>query len=513
MTINLREIRKRKAELQRKIDKENIADLEYEPLDDAGNIVPTDPRTFYKLLGPLFHPRLKTPVTDYAPYQWKGWEIALVHDLLCVKTNKCGFSTTMLDALIQNSLLKKNAGYEKLIIAQSAKFAREHLYTIRKRLIDSPLHNFLIQEPRDYLLADETTKVTELYIHNPYKPSHPTRIISTGASAGAVVSWKMVDFVLMSDITKSQTDYTAVVDGATTRLSNTEGRTVIETIPNGPQGKVYEIYEQILADKKENIEPEYELLEITADEAVAAGVMTQKFLDRQRKKLGPMFAMYYGAKFTGGGGNVFLPHVQDEIERLGRIMTRQIKTSVKFDPRYPKAMGIDPGYGHKNFAIVIAQLVDGVVQVIFSRKYETMDTYAMTVVIRKLMHEYGIDKVFIDITDSRLVYALKQEIGEGEREETEKKFEDFAYNGYIFNGVAFSRWGMAMVQHMQQMASEGLLAVDPDIHGQLMGDMATASIVETINEVQRIDKGTNKLHLFDAIRLACMQFIFEEVYA
>ena len=70
-----------------------------------------------------------------------------------------------------------------------------------------------------------------------------------------------------------------------------------------------------------------------------------------------------------------------------------------------------------------------------------------------------------------------------------------------------------MVQQMQQMASEGLLAVDPDIHGQLLGDLATASIVETINEITRIDKKTNKLHLFDAIRLACMQFVFEEVYA
>jgi hypothetical protein len=512
LTINLREIRKRKAELQKKVDKSNIADLEYEPLDDAGNIIPTDPRTFYKLLGPLYHPRTKTPIFDLAGYQWKGWEIALNHDLLCVKANKCGFSTTMLDYTIQNSLLKSGAGYEKLIIAQSAKFAREHLYTIRKRLIDSPLKAFLIQEPRDYLLADETTKVTELYMHNPYKPSNPTRIISTGCSAGSVVSWKRVDLVLMSDITKSQTDYTAVVDGATTRLSNTEGRSIIETIPNGPQGKVYEIYEQILADKKENIQPEYELLEITADEAVAANVMTQKFLDRQRKKLGPMYAMYYGAKFTGGGGNVFLPHVMDEVERMGKMMSAQLKVQ-KYDPRYAKAMGIDPGYGHKNFAIVIAQLVEGVVQVIFSQKYDTMDTYAMTVVIRKLMHDYGIDKVFIDITDSRLVYALKQEIGEGEREETEKKFEEFAYNGFIFNGVAFSRWGMGMVQHMQQMAAEGLLAIDPDIHGQLLGDMNTASIVETINEIQRIDKKTNKLHLFDAIRLACMQFVFEEIYA
>jgi hypothetical protein len=513
LTINLREIRKRKAELQRKVDKANVADLEYEPLDDAGNIVPTDPRTFYKLLGPLFHPRTKTPILDLAPYQWKGWDIALNRDLLCVKTNKCGFSTTMLDFVIQSSLFKRNAGYEKLIIAQSAKFAREHLYTIRKRLIDSPLKNFLIQEPRDYLLADETTKVTELYIHNPYKPSNPTRVISTGCSAGSVVSWKMVDLVLMSDITKSQTDYTAVVDGATTRLSNTEGRSIIETIPNGPQGKVYEIYEQIQADIKENVEPEYQLLEITADEAVAAGVMTQKFLDRQRKKLGTMFPMYYGAKFIAGGGNVFMPHVLDEIERLGKQMSRQLKVTSTYDPRYPKAMGIDPGYGQNNFAIVIAQLVEGVVQVIFAKKYDTMDTFAMTTLIRKLMYDYGIDKVFIDITDSRLVWALKQEIGEGEREESEKRFEEFAYNGYIFNGVAFSRWGMPMVQHMQQMAAEGLLAIDPDLYGQLLGDMSTASIVETINEITRIDKKTNKLHLFDAIRLACMQFVFEEIYA
>lgn len=515
-SINLRDIRKRKLQLQRQIEKNSLADLEYEPLDDAGNIVPTDPRTFYKLIGPLYHPRTKEPVLDLAPYQWKGWEIALIHDLMCIKSNKCGYSTTMLDFVIQYSLFKRNAGYEKLIICQSAKFAREHLYTIRKRLIDSPLRSFLIQEPREYLLADEVTKVTELYMHNPYRPTNPTRIISTGNSAGGVVSWKNVDLVLMSDITKANTDYTATVDGATTRLSNTEGRAIIETIPAGPQGKIYELYEQIMADMKEGIEPEYILQKVTADEAVAAGIMTQKFLDRQRKKLGPMFAQYYSGEFVSGGGNVFTDGEMNEIQRLGKTMTNQqrFKFANNEFARYPKSMGVDPGYGHRNFAIVITQLVEGVVQVIFAKKYETMDMYAMAALIRRLMHEFRCDKVYIDITDSRLVYTLKSQIGEGEREEPEKKLEDFAYNGYVFNGIAFSKWGMQMVQHMQELSGDGRLAIDPDLFGPLLGDMQTATIVETANEISHIDKKTNKLHLFDAIRESCLQFVYEdEVFA
>src|SRR5688500_5504840 len=88
---------------------------DFTPIDDDGNIVTVDPHQFYLWLGKIFHPLTKKEVDSYASYQLKGWKIQQDSDLLVVKSNKVGYSSSSLDALIQNCLLKKTAGFEKLI--------------------------------------------------------------------------------------------------------------------------------------------------------------------------------------------------------------------------------------------------------------------------------------------------------------------------------------------------------------------------------------------------------------
>ena len=86
------------------------------------------------------------------------------------------------------------------------------------------------------LLREEKTKVTEMFIRNPYNKYKPSRIIAIPANAGQSVSWKEVKYVYCSDITMTDKNYDPTLKGAFTRLANTQGYFVIETIPNGPQG-------------------------------------------------------------------------------------------------------------------------------------------------------------------------------------------------------------------------------------------------------------------------------------
>src|ERR1044071_284854 len=194
--------------------------------DIAGNVVYTDPRLFYQSFGYLIHPFTKKLVKELAPYQWEAWRDIIDYKYnIFIKSNKIGLSTLALIALFQNCMLKENAGFEKLVIAQTSKMAKEHLYTLRQLILGSEsFKDTLIMRPARYLLRDESTKATELFIHNPYKPERPTRIIALGASASSSVSWKNVDFILVSDITKASIDYTEVLDGAFTRLARSEER-------------------------------------------------------------------------------------------------------------------------------------------------------------------------------------------------------------------------------------------------------------------------------------------------
>ena len=54
------------------------------------------------------------------------------------------------------------------------------------------------------LLKDEITKVHTIYLHNPLKPTTPTKIIVVGMSPGALLSHKRVGFIWSSDFTISQ---------------------------------------------------------------------------------------------------------------------------------------------------------------------------------------------------------------------------------------------------------------------------------------------------------------------
>lgn len=469
------------------------------PLYD-GNIVPTDPHQFYELLGYLYHPLTKKPVTRLADYQYKGWKIVLESDLLTVKSNKVGYSTAPgLMALIQNCLLKDSAGYEKIICCQTSQLAKEHLYTIRKLLLESEnLRWALITGPREYLLKDEVTRITELFIENPYNRTDPARVIGVGASPGSVVSWKRVNYVLASDITKSKDDYTPVLDGLSTRLANTRGRMHIETIPNGPKGRVYDIYQGIKSGEITDMK----LMEITADDAVKAGVITQEFLEKQKVRLGVMYDQYFNASFTIGVGNVFL---NDEIE---------FACSIKYDPSHinhscPIVLGIDPGFGSSKFGFCVLMLEDDIVKVVYCKEFERPSYEDMLNLAVQLKGTYRPQKIYVDAAKPDFIKSLKVQAHEQTDYDTviaRAKHDKIDYEHRMkIIPVNFNEYGKEMLGRLQNVVSKGWFAVSPTVHKELVTQMRMARVKDNGN-LDKEETSTSTYDALDACRLAMRMF-------
>ena len=156
--------------------------------DSEGNVVHKDPKLFYHSFGLLTHPFTKQKVENLTGYQYQFWKSILKNKYnIAIKSNKIGLSTTCLITLFQDCMMKEGAGNEKLVICQTQQMAKEHLYTLRQLLLNSDnFKHTLIMRPGKYLLKDEVTKITQLFIYNPYNPSRPTRVIGLGASSSIV---------------------------------------------------------------------------------------------------------------------------------------------------------------------------------------------------------------------------------------------------------------------------------------------------------------------------------------
>src|SRR5688500_9701909 len=128
--------------------------------------VPLDPETFYKKFGIIRHPDTRKLVEQLTPYQYDVWLLMLKYKyLLVIKSQKVGLSTSALIADFQRTILPTDnpiscRGYDVLIIAQSIEAARQHLYTLRRMIAESPMYSdYLITKPPRWLAKDETTKV------------------------------------------------------------------------------------------------------------------------------------------------------------------------------------------------------------------------------------------------------------------------------------------------------------------------------------------------------------------
>ena len=203
-------------------------------------------------------------------------------------------------------------GREIYIVAQSKDHAKVHLQDFRKMVLASKYHDYLVTKPMPSigLLKDEVTKTDEAYLHNPKNPFRPTHIYAKGFEAGQLISHKRVKHIHASDISKSK--LTAIKQkeafGAMmSRLANTGGSCVMESIFGGIGGPMFEQYEKyeelqktgIKLDKltrREQQKYAFYCRKLRYDLGIKAGIITPEFIEGEKTRHGPLFAMFYEAE-------------------------------------------------------------------------------------------------------------------------------------------------------------------------------------------------------------------------
>jgi hypothetical protein len=460
---------------------------------------PSDPQLFYEDFGLFNHPFTNEPVKQLAYYQKEFWtDIDRYHYAMAIKSNKIGISSLTLLNLFYH-MITDCAGYQALIIAQSSRMSREHLYTLEKMVGNSEKYrDFMISiGDRDVNVGrGEQTRITEMFIRNPNNPRRPTRVISIPAVAGAAVSWKEVKYIMASDITMTERDYDPVVKSAFTRLAQTRGYFIIESIPNGPQGIVYDIW---LRNRTQQTN-DFKVREYPVSLAVAEGLISEEFLEGEKRRHGIDFDRLYNCSFAIGAGNVF------DLKEIDKCVD-----AADYDPfssefvhnmNYPKSMGIDPGYRTSKAGIIILQMRNGFIEVLDATELEQTPNSMIVDYVYNQMLRFGIENVYADASAAPFISDLKNKINETAYI-IMKSIDDNPQISERIIPVPFNPLNKPMLIHANNLVSDGYVK----IHKGFQGLVNQCKIAKHIDgKLSKTQREGETLDLLDAFFMALLRF-------
>jgi len=270
---------------------------------------------FYLNVGFFVNQKTNEYVTVLADHQIQTWADRWISQYrLYLKSQKIGLSTMILLEDLHIALTR-GRGKEILIISQSKEKAREHIQDLKKMIGSSIYADFLIDRAvtEEELLKDERSKIDTIYLRNPENPGTPTKIVALGiTSAGSLISFKRVCHIHMSDVTladMTEERFVEAFGGAFSRLANTDGSLVIECPPRGPSGPVFNIVDEDDSLKQDGITIELEegkkiqtpsgflVRKYTYQVGIDCGMITPEFIEKEKRRLGVLFGMYYLADF------------------------------------------------------------------------------------------------------------------------------------------------------------------------------------------------------------------------
>jgi hypothetical protein len=130
----------------------------------------------------------------------------------------------------------------------------------------------------------------------------------------------------------------------------------------------------------------------------------------EKAKQSPSFPREYSGMYGYGIGNVFLPEHIDKAIELGAEQFKNLNKD--YNPASSRALSIDPGFGSSKFAMVITELINGIVVVVYAKAFERPDYQEAIDVAFNLMRDYKINKVFVDGSNRAVWTTLKNTIGE-----------------------------------------------------------------------------------------------------
>lgn len=455
--------------------------------------IPIDAHEFYSDFGFIRHPRTGQVVERLTHYQYDIWNCP-AKTVLVDKSQKSGITTSELIHDFQEVLLY-GRGKDLLIVGQTEKAAHEHLYTLKRLIIESPKYRkYLITDSSELFFREEQTKVGTLFIKNPDNPYRPMRIIGLGFVVSALWSWKNVFRIHMSDPAAAQTvDDSQIYAALTSRLTNTDGRMMIEGPPRGPSGRFYELYEQF----KDNNNPDFKVFLVKIYDAQKEGLVTQEFIDKAKLELGPLYPQTYEGSFVAGVGNVFTPDMINMAIELGE----QLK-DIPVNQSCLHCCGCDFGFGSSKTAIVLTEHLkeEDKIRVIYSMEFDHSNPSYIADLLFDIYLQYQNTWFICDGANRSAINELKIRFGES----LDYSNDDISPDSMRVIPVNFQKNHQGMLGHLYLMINKGYLGIAKQ-YDEILTSLKTAQAKEYSLDKQQ----TSYDDTLDALRLSLRGYQIE----
>ncbi len=232
-------------------------------------------------------------------------------------------------------------------------------------------------------------------------------------------------------------------------------------------------------------------------------IYSRQEIDHARKS--PSFAREYECRYIGEIGSCFNPQDINKAEEEGRTVDY-----IDYDAKAPKSIGVDPGFGSSKFAIVITQMINYRIEIIYAKEVATSSIIGMLRYVDELRQRYYNTRViYVDGANPEYVHELKALVGEDTNPNRWKQYLQKVQKSGRNNileymrvvPVSFGVQGKEMLGRTQWFV-EGQLVAIPPAFTDLLAQMRMA----TTDQNGNLDKTRHSLDLLDALRLALLYY-------
>jgi hypothetical protein len=230
-------------------------------------------------------------------------------------------------------------------------------------------------------------------------------------------------------------------------------------------------------------------------------IYTEEEIDKAHRS--PQFEREYNLAYIGEQGNVFSHESIERAISAGLEVNKEYPID-EIPQDTPKSMGIDAGFGSSRFGIIVTQLVESRIQVLYAEEFERPDFAMMIQKILKMYDNYSVSKIYLDAANPEIVASIKS--GLNERTDYEKHISNLKTGHPKYLNLAtwmnvipmsFSSDGREMLAHTKHCLDSDWLAIHPSF-SKLIIALRTAVALDGLLDKQ----ATVHNDLLDAFRLS-----------
>jgi hypothetical protein len=169
-----------------------------------------------------------------------------------------------------------------------------------------------------------------------------------------------------------------------------------------------------------------------------------------------------------------------------------------------RSCGIDPSWRSSNFGIVITQLNNGRIEVLYAKEFERAEhsdkiEKVCSLVLKKFA---PITKIYVDGSQPGFIRSLKIALNEDSEYEKHDKIDP----GYLMKviPIPFVREHVKMLSHTRTLLEDRFMAIHPTKFQKLITSLHTA-----VDNEGKLDKNSTSYNdIFDAFRLSLQLYEF-----